>query len=635
MFYYEVAISGKQRGPTSIFTYSYADLLDIGRVVYVTLRGKKASGFIVKISSKPSYKTLSIASTSSHTIPTASVNTYSDLSGAYPLSSAYIASLFMPGTVAGKTDELATKGVIDIPPLNTHQTEALNKILLAEKSCLLYGDTGTGKTRLYIHLINGEIKKGKNVLLLAPEIGLASFLYDEISKYFPMSILYHSGLSPKKRRSAWVAAEKSGGGLVAIGPRSALGLPLQNIGIIVLDEAHDQSYRQDSLPFVHSRVFAALLAKNNDAYCVYGSATPLVADYYQAKLTGMPIVRLTELATSSDKTYGVHVLDYKDDKQKVSSGSLLRSSRQALEQTFKSGKQALILSNRRGTARYVSCTSCGHEERCELCDHLLIYHHDLHQLRCHFCMAKYPVPTSCSSCGQDTMTMRSEGTKAIASELEGIFPNISVMRFDTDNSRADQLSEHIAVVKSGEVDCIVGTQMIAKGLDLPNLQTLVVIGGGSFSSGFASEEREFQLLYQVIGRAIRGHQDTQIFIQTSSPESSLLGHTVARDYDSFYAEELSLRQKFDYPPFCHMMIVHYSRKSSASAQKSGQDLVNKILDMGQKISIHPPTPNTTERIGPDYNWHILLKSKKRSRLYDIAENLGTNVVCELDPSELP
>jgi primosomal protein N' (replication factor Y) (superfamily II helicase) len=635
MFYYEVAISGKQRGQTNVFTYSHPDKLDIGRIVGVTVRGKKAQGFIVKISSKPTYNTLGIASVSSHSLPKSSINTYLDLTLTYPISGAYLASLFMTSGVDGKVDELAPRDAISIPPLSPHQRAAFEQILSSNTSCLLYGDTGTGKTRLYIHLIENELKQGKNVLLLAPEIGLASFLYEEISKYFSRTILYHSGLTPKKRRSAWVASEQSSGGIVVVGPRSALGLPLGNIGTVILDEAHDQSYRQDGLPFVHSRVFAALLAKNNSAVCIYGSATPLVSDYYQAETLGMPIVKLTELAVGTNKTYDVHILDYKDDKQKMSSGSLLKDARHTLEATFKAGKQALILSNRRGTARYVSCTSCGHEERCESCDHLLIYHHDLHQLRCHFCMTKYPVPTSCSSCGQDTMTMRSEGTKAIATEIQSLFSDINLMRFDTDNLKADHLSGHIDRIKSGEVDCIVGTQMIAKGLDLPNLKTLIVIGGGSFSSGFASEEREFQLLYQVIGRAIRGHQDTDIYIQTSSPDSSLLKHTVARDYDSFYREEIALRKKFDYPPFCHMMVVHYSRKSSKSAANSGRDIMTKILDQNQKVSISEPTPNTTERISTDYNWHILVKSKKRSRLYEIAESLGTSVVCELDPAELP
>ena len=636
MIYYEVAIGGKSKGPSSVFTYSYSKNISIGTIVKVLLRGQVAYGFIVKISSKPAFKTLNIAEVFDQKIPAATVRSFIDLNSYYPYSSAYIAQLFMPpDNKIVALPEPSHSTATPLAPLNTHQIEALKVVESSTANCMIFGDTGTGKTRIYTHIIQKYLSSGKNVILLAPEIGLATYLYEELAQYFPNLVIYHSMLTPKQRRIAWANAQAHSSGLLLVGPRSALGLPLDNIGVIIMDESHDQSYRQGNYPFVSTKIMAAILAKNHGAKCIYGSATPSTNDYFQATKLSMPIARLTELAVHSEKNYEVHILDYADDKQKTPGSTLLRSSIEALKSTFNDGAQAMILSNRRGTARYISCSECGYEERCAKCDHLLVYHHDKHKLHCHFCQNKYDVPTTCPSCKVGSLQMRSHGTKAIENEIKKLFPSVSVMRFDTDNLKSEQLSEHTEKLKTGRVDCIIGTQMIAKGLDLPSLATLIVIGSGSYMPGYTSEENEFQLLYQVIGRAIRGHRDTQIYIQTSAPKSRILTSAVARNYKTFYDNEISVRQKFLYPPFCYMMTVHFSRKSSASVMKMGQKLQKTILALNTKVSVSSPVPNTTERVGDTYRWHIVIKSPKRSTLLEIAEKLGPGVVCELDPVDLP
>jgi primosomal protein N' (replication factor Y) (superfamily II helicase) len=639
MIYFEIVIAGKHRGPSSIFTYSYDSHLAVGTVVTVLLRGKKANGFIVKISSKPSYKTLEISAVYPHIIPTSSVKSFLDLSSVYPLSSAYLASLFMPAELKYQSADLPDNEVSELPILSPHQTAAFDSIITEPKSCILYGDTGSGKMRLYMHLVRQVVRSGKNVIVLTPEIGLSAQLYTDLRQYFGNIVIYHSDLTPKQKRLAWSKCQESKSGLVLVGPRSALGMPLANIGLIIVDESHDQSYRQDNLPYVNAKVFAAILAKNNQSRCIYGSATPLITDIYQAKSQNLPIVRLTELAVKSSKSHNIQVLDYADPGQRVSGGSLLKSSKIALETTFQNAGQALILSNRRGTARYVSCADCGYEERCSNCDHLLVYHHDKHMLHCHFCATKYPAHSVCPSCGGSSLSMRSQGTKAIVEEIKSLFGEVEVKRFDTDSAKAESLSAYTSELRSGEIDCIIGTQMVAKGLDLPMLKTLVVIGSGSQMSGFMSEEREYQLLYQVLGRAIRGHQDTDIFVQTSAPDSATLKFAVERDYDSFYIREISARKKYHYPPFCFMLVVHFCRKSSKSAEQSGKKIASEISKFAStqdtNLEVGPPTPNSSERLNDNYNWHVLVKSPTRSALVRLVEVLGPAVVCELDPLDLP
>jgi primosomal protein N' (replication factor Y) len=231
--------------------------------------------------------------------------------------------------------------------------------------------------------------------------------------------------------------------------------------------------------------------------------------------------------------------------------------------------------------------------------------------------------------------MRSFGTKAVEDEVRKLFPSIVVKRFDTDTPKKDHLSEMSDDIKNGKIVCIIGTQMIAKGLDLPLLQTLVVLGSSFASTGYAGEEREFQLLYQVIGRAHRGHQDSKVVIQTYNTADHLLKAASTRDYKAFYDYELSQRSRFGYPPYCHLGVIHFSRKSSLSCQKAGTTLITKLRKTFPTTEFVGPLANSHERKGPNFHWHILIKSAKRSTLVNIAEQLGTAWTCELDPIDTP
>lgn len=632
MFYYDVAVSGRGQTPEGIFTYSHHKNLARGTIVEVVLREKMHKGFIVKKSSMPDFVTTDIRTVSSYCIPEESIKTYHELCKWYPFSERSLANLFMTPTLRDVEPlGLDEDSFNNLPELNGEQQRVTSAILRAKKSCLLFGETGSGKTRIYQEIIGEMIKNGKSVVLLAPEIGLASFLHSVVSQSAP-AYLYHSELSNKTRQQIWRSVSTAQKPVVVIGPRSALGLPYKNLGCILMDEAHEAAYRQDNSPFVHARVFASILAQSHNAYVVYGTATPPISDYYAMLQKKLPIHRITVPAVSSEHSAKIIVSNYEDDRR--TTGNLLKPSFDSIQSSLKRGEQSLVLINRRGTARHVSCSNCGNEERCQRCDHLLAYHHDRHILRCHFCDTEYKVPTSCRKCGLNEITMKSSGTKALVQELSHSFPQAKIVRFDTDNSVDEQMRHHVDSLRNGSVDIVVGTQMIAKGLDLPLLSTMVLFASGA-DGGYLSEERDFQLNYQAIGRATRGHRATTVVIQTSNPELPALKNAIDRDYESFYQKEIAERRSFMYPPFCYLMVIHVRAKTSTTAERTCTTLKEKIAALHREVTVIGPTPNQTEKIGPFYNWHLVLKSKKRSELVDIAKQLGSKPQYEFDPTTLP
>lgn len=636
MKYFEVAVGSLSRGAKYIFTYSSEQDLAKGTVVEVLFRNKKAFGFIVKKSSKPTFKTNAICAYSTHVLPVSLQQTCFELIAKYPFSGQQITKLFLPVTIKNyDVDSTPTSSVIRLADLNSEQRTIVDSIVSDKKNAMLFGDTGTGKTRMYCHIIASVLGENKNALLLEPEIGLASFVYKEITKLFPNVVLYHSTMTTKERQIAWQRIHQCDAGMLVIGPRSALTLPIKNLGVIITDEAHDAAYRQDNSPYAYSQVIVSTLVRNTpDSFYIYGSATPNVADYYFAKESNVVIYRLKTQAAGNIQTKTPRTISPKDPEEIQPGKLLLKSSKKLLSQTFKQGGQAMILINRRGTARLVRCEECGHELACPTCGHLYVYHHDTHRLHCHFCQSKTALPTSCPECNHSPLSMIPFGTKALELEITKTFPGVNVRRFDTDTSKSGHLSNYTKELETGEIQCIIGTQMIAKGLDLPKLKSLVVIEGAN-GSGYMNEERQFQLLYQVVGRAHRGHQDADIIIQSENHLSPITANVLKRDYESFYTRELGERKQFYYPPFCFMMVIHYSRKSSTSASTTGKKIVQDIRRNFTGVEVNDPLANIGEKLRDNYNWHILVKSPKRTTLQAIAEHIGSSWLCEFDPITTP
>ena len=265
----------------------------------------------------------------------------------------------------------------------------------------------------------------------------------------------------------------------------------------------------------------------------------------------------------------------------------------------------------------------------------MAYHHDRHRLFCHRCGSSQSVPTICPICSNATIKMSSHGAKSIEKELKEMFPRVVMRRFDTDNTKKEHLSQYTDQLKNGVIQCAIGTQMLAKGLDLPHLEIVVVVGSGGISGGFSGEEKEFQLLYQVIGRAIRGHRDTRVIIQTTNPRGTFLRSAVNRDYFNFFEKEIDERRKYRYPPFVHLGIIHISRATSLSCQKNGTKLIGELKSKFRNVEFIGPTANIFEKSGGKFHWHILMKSKSRPNLTDVVQYLGTSYSCELDPVDTP
>lgn len=633
MFYYEVAIGGNGRSNHQFFTYSHNELLPVGTIVYAPFRKRKALGFIVNKSSKPSFATRSIQEFSKLKVPKDQRQAYKDLCALYPLAGQIIARLFLPKSLKQYPISSSAQKLKKLPPLNVHQQAIVSDILRHKTGALIHGETGSGKTRMYMHLIAEAHARGKNVVLLEPEIGLASYIHKEILSVFPDAILYHSNLKTSERNQLWHKAYYTKGHGLIIGPRSALGLPIENLGLIITDEAHDTSYRQDNFPYLTTQHLVASLTRSSGAYYVYGSATPGVSELYYAQKLQIPYYRLTQLAREAKQITKPLIIDASLQKERLQGKLLLNSSIKSLEKAFKNGEQALILLNRRGTARLVHCNDCNHELTCNTCNRFLVYHHDAHYLACHYCQTKQSMPQVCPKCSGGELVMVPYGTKAIEREIAQRFPNIKTVRYDTD-ATGYTLDQHKKDLENGTIQCLIGTQMIAKGVDLPALSTLIVVHGSGMG-GFSSEERQFQLLYQVVGRAYRGHRDTTIVIQTNDIHSKVIGYATNRDYESFYQQELSERERYIYPPYVHLMVVHIERKSSKSAETAGQRLIATIKKMGHPVLISSPLSNTTEKVGTSYRWHVTVKSKNRSVLKDISLELGTAWLCELDAINLP
>jgi primosomal protein N' (replication factor Y) len=633
MFFYDIAIAGNGGGSQGIFTYAYPTRLSPGTLVRVLLRRKNAIGFIVKVSTKPEFKTTEILSVSSLSIPQIQLDTYLMLRGVYPFSEQQLASLFCPSSLKeyDVNSESTTLNKV-LPALNIEQETALREYRKSSGNCLLFGDTGSGKTRLYMHMIRHHLDAGEDVLLLTPEIGLSGFLFSETSKYFSDATHYHSKLTAKKRNEIWQSIRSSNGPRLVIGPRSVLGLPLKNVGLVILDESHDTSYRQENTPYLHAQNIAAVMSKVGKVRCVYGSATPSVNDYYRATETNQSILRLKKRAIKNEFKTEHRIIDVTNS---TTPHILHPETVELLTATFKRGEQAMVLINKRGTARLIACDNCQHELGCPRCDHLLTYHHDQHRLRCHVCDYTTAMPTTCPKCGQAELKLRSHGAKAMHEEIKKLFPNITSHRFDTDSLKDESLDKMVDELVSGSVQCIIGTQMIAKGLDLPRLSTLVVTGAGSAGASYSSEERQFQLLYQVIGRAMRGHRSTTVAIQTHDPASKILHYATKRDYLGFYEQELAQRKKYSYPPYKYMMVIHYSRKSAEKARIAGKKLISECQEVTRGLDYIGPSPNIYERLGENYRWHIVVKSRSRANLLKLALHIGTSWKCELDPLTTP
>jgi primosomal protein N' (replication factor Y) (superfamily II helicase) len=370
---------------------------------------------------------------------------------------------------------------------------------------------------------------------------------------------------------------------------------------------------------------------------VLGSATPSISDYYLAEQKQKPIIKLSKLARPEPlAATEVVLIDRKDHGLFSRSPFFSTPLIQAIEGALGRQEQSLLYLNRRGTARLVMCENCGWQATCPHCDLPLTYHGDHHDLRCHSCNYHTATPGSCPACGHPSIMFKTAGTKAIVEEVERLFPKARVARFDTDNKRTERFEHHYAGIREGNIDILVGTQLLAKGLDLPRLSTLGVLLADTslYLPDFSALERTFQLISQVLGRIGRGHVAGRAIIQTYHPDHPVLQAAIDNDYQTFYEQELASRRQFLFPPFCYLLKVTVRRASIKAAEEAALKLKAEIEQGGARVRVEGPAPSFYERFQNKYQWQLIIKARDRSELLKVISKLPASVSYDLDPMDL-
>lgn len=641
MYYYEVLVGDLQFHGNSTLTYSWDEPLVSGVIVRIALRSRSTLGIVLQKVPEPSYnvKPISAIATASP-IPPESIQLMEWLASYYPAPFGSIVRQFLPPTTTfrGKaTAPLPTQkpSTQPLPKLTEEQSAAITSIS-KPGTYLLHGVTGSGKTRVYLELAIRELQKGRSIIVLTPEIGLTGHIAQAFSNLSFNTVVLHSRQSPARRRDLWYGILESNEPQIIIGPRSALFTPVKNIGLIVMDEAHDQAYKNDAYPHYRTDRVAAVLAQLHGAIFLEGTATPNIEDYYTFTSKDRPILSLDHIATADTKETDTSVVDMRDmsafGRSRMFSTLLIGAIEQALSQK----EQTLLFLNRRGTASMILCASCGWRATCPHCDLPLTYHADVHTLRCHTCGRTTTLPNSCPECAHADIVLKSIGTKAVVDEVQRLFPTANVRRFDTDTEKAEHIEQQLDALRKGNVDIIVGTQMITKGFDLPKLSVVGIINGdgGLMIPDFTAAERTYQLISQVVGRVGRGHRPGTVILQTYNPENQTLRSALSQDYHYFYTHELAERKQYHFPPFCFLARLTCLRATSASAEKAARALRQQLEQTYPGVTIEGPSPTFHPRESGKYKWQIILKSPSRSTLVQIAKSLPSGWHHNLDPMNL-
>ena len=632
MKYYLIAPAKTFHSSDNLLTYSSETLLKIGQIVEIPLGRQSTIGIVVKNTTQPDFDTKSITKIIyEQPLPKKLVDALFWLSSYYrcPLSTVIQAAL--PRGITknrrGKLPEAPNITPID-NPLNSAQRAAIKAIEEnPANTILLHGITGSGKTNIYIELCARTLAKNQSVILLVPEIALTSQLVRNFQQHFKNITLLHSNLTESLRHQLWEKILTDNQPQIIIGPRSALFAPVQDLGLIIIDEAHEPAYHQEQNPKYSASLLAGKLAKT-----VLGTATPLISDYYLCK-SHNAIVEVNQLAIESDKHTSISVIDLKDHSDFTKSRILSNQLIESIKASLANHTQSMLFHNRRGTAPMTICDKCGWQALCPNCFLPLVLHADAFQMRCHTCARNFPVPTACPECKNASIHHKGFGTKLIEDELHRLFPSAKIARFDMDTDDDLKLTKIYDEVYRGDYDIIVGTQMIAKGFDFPRLTTLGIVqaDAGLSLPDFSSEERTFQLITQVIGRAKRGHQNSNIFIQSFQPDHPIISLASQSDYASFYNYLVQKRQQSKLPPYSFLLKLSVTYKTETATVKNIRTLYKKVIQTAKQLQIpenrivvSPPMPAFHERTSTGYTWQLVIKAKSRQNLLDIFDHLPKN-----------
>ena len=500
------------------------------------------------------------------------------------------------------------------------------------KKFLLYGITGSGKTEIYLQLIQDAIKNEKTAIVLVPEISLTPQMLDRfISRFGKEKIaILHSKLSIGERYDEWNKI-KQGQAKIVIGARSAIFAPVENLGIIIIDEEHDASYKSESNPKYDAKQVATYMAKQNNCPLLLGSATPDINTYYKAnELKEIELLKLTKRANNSELPK-VEIIDLKQELANGNRSMLSNELYALIEENLQKRRQTILFLNRRGYSTFIMCRNCGYTVKCKNCDISLTYHKYEKKLKCHYCGYEQELVSKCPECNSDKIRYFGTGTQKLEQEIHKQFPNASTIRMDVDTVTKKNSHENILnKFKNENINILIGTQMVVKGHHFPNVTLVGVIAADSSLNidDYRANERTFQILTQVAGRAGREKLPGKVIIQTYNPDNFSIQCAKQQNYNKFYNTEILLREQLKYPPFCDIIVIGFSGISEAELQDIGKRTyiylnqeIKELFDNGKldknNIKIFKPMPAPIDKIQNRFRYRIIIKAKMTEEINEI------------------
>lgn len=614
-------------GSLVIVDFKSRQTLGIVRQVYVSSSLNNPTGYTLK----PIYKILDYPPLPGHLL-----NLADWLIDYYNSSQKAVWSTILPAGLKAiprrKTStHLERTGSASKIELNIQQKSVIERISTSDsRGFLLNGVTGSGKTEVYINLLTKTLASNKSAIVLVPEIALTPQMSQRLVSHFTNRILLtHSHMSAATRKRIWLEALGAKKPKIIVGPRSALFTPLDNIGLIIIDEEHETSYKQESSPRYHATTVVAQISRQTGAKYILGSATPSIFSSWLADQGKIERVWLKKRALGQ-KLPTVSVVDLKN-RHELLTPELITT----IDDTLSAGRQVLLFLNQRGSAQAYMCETCGQAIRCPNCETSLTMHGDLARLLCHYCNFRMTVPATCPHCNGKNMFFIGSGTKQIEAQIRDRYATAQIARLDRDNATFEHLEDTYNKLRDGQIDIIIGTQMIARGLDIAGIDLVGVILADSMLNipDFSASERTFTLLTQVAGRAGRTDRPGRVIIQTYSPEHPAIIAASQHDEASFYEYELPHRRKFHYPPFCYLAKLTYNNISDSKALAEAERTASQLK--GQSgITVLGPAPAYIRKSTGRYRWQLILKSYSRPKLVEATKKLKDGWTVDLDPINL-
>ncbi|MFC7363731.1 MULTISPECIES: primosomal protein N' [Bhargavaea] len=514
-------------------------------------------------------------------------------------------------------------------PLTEEQATAVGEIGKAvaeerDETFLLHGVTGSGKTEVYMQVIRQVLDLGKEAIVLVPEISLTPQITSRFKRRFgPLVAVMHSGLSAGEKYDEWRKVQR-GEVKVVVGARSAVFAPFRNLGVIVLDEEHESSYKQEDSPRYHARDVAIRRSQEHGCPVILGSATPSLESYARAHKGVYSLLTLTERAKKQPLPE-VEIVDMREELKNGNRSMFSVALAEAIRDRLEKGEQTVLFLNRRGYSSFVLCRDCGTSVQCPNCDISLTYHRATERLQCHYCGHEEPVPLTCPECGSEHIRFFGTGTQKVQEELHRLLPEARVLRMDVDTTR--QKGAHERLLRQfgdGGADILLGTQMIAKGLDFPNITLVGVLSADTMLrlSDFRAAEKTFQLLTQVSGRAGRHEKEGEVIVQTYAPEHYAVELAKDQAYEPFYAIEMGNRKRYSYPPFFFVTLIQFSHEDLMKVSETAGNAVRYLSGkLGPDTVIIGPTAAEVARVNNRYRYQCLIKYKKEPKLAGVLTDL--------------